>query len=78
MLSLLLDEMISDDDAGNRTIHYTYDAVGNRLSRSDSNEGLTTYAYDANDRLLSETPLGTPIVVRRRKGAKRLAKMKLG
>jgi YD repeat-containing protein len=43
---------------GNRTIDYTYDAVGNRLTRNDSSEGLTTYTYDANDRLLTEDLAG--------------------
>jgi len=35
---------------------YTHDAVGNRLTRSSSVAGLPagTYAFDANDRLLSD------------------------
>ncbi len=37
-----------------RTIEYTYDKVGNRLSKNDSVEGVTTYTYDDNDRLLQE------------------------
>ncbi len=41
-------------DSGARTIAYTYDAVGNRLTKNDSSDGLTTYTYDANDRLLTE------------------------
>ncbi len=41
-----------------RTIEYTYDAVGNRLSRFDSGEGTTLYTYDNNDRLLTETTDG--------------------
>ena len=44
----LISEKISDE---NRAINYTYDLVGNRLSRNDSVGGLTTYNYDANDRL---------------------------
>ncbi|QIZ73023.1 RHS repeat-associated core domain-containing protein [Oxynema aestuarii] len=40
--------------AGDRTINYTYDGVGNRVSRNDSSEGLTTYIYDDNGKLLSE------------------------
>jgi RHS repeat-associated protein len=51
----LTEESIVDPAAGNRTIEYTYDAVGNRLTRNDSTEGLTTDAYDANDRLRTET-----------------------
>lgn len=37
-----------------RVIHYTYDNVGNRLSRNDSANGVTNYTYDENDRLLTE------------------------
>jgi RHS repeat-associated protein len=40
---------------GDRTISYTYDAVGNRLSRNDSLDGNTTYTYDGNNRLLQAT-----------------------
>ena len=32
--------------------------MGNRLTKNDSVDGLTTYAYDSNDRLLSETTNG--------------------
>jgi RHS repeat-associated protein len=54
LLDRLIDEVITDSTAGNRTIHYAYDPFGNRLSRTDSAEGQTTYTYDANDRLLTE------------------------
>lgn len=54
-LSRLTQEIVSDIGGGTRTTTYTYDAVGNRLSRDDSTDGLTTYAYDANDRLTAET-----------------------
>jgi len=54
-LDRLTSETITDASAGNRTIVYTYDAVGNRLTMNDSTEGLTTSTYDANDRLLTET-----------------------
>ncbi|WP_232826317.1 RHS repeat-associated core domain-containing protein, partial [Cyanothece sp. BG0011] len=37
-----------------RTIEYTYDDVGNRLSRVDSGDGTTIYTYNKNDRLLTE------------------------
>ena len=40
---------------GERTISYTYDNVGNRLTRDDSAEGVSSYTYDGNDRLLTET-----------------------
>lgn len=33
---------------------YKFDAVGNRLERTDSVDGKTTYTYDVNDRLLEE------------------------
>jgi RHS repeat-associated protein len=57
-LGHLTQEAIADPAAGPRTSAYTYDAVSNRLSRSDSVEGTTLYAYDDNDRLLSETLAG--------------------
>lgn len=38
--------------AGTKTFDYTYDPVGNRLSKTEDG-GITTYTYDANDRLLS-------------------------
>ena len=41
-------------NGGERILAYTYDSVGNRLTKDDSLVGLTTYTYDANDRLLSE------------------------
>lgn len=41
-----------------RTIAYTYDAVGNRKTRSDSIDGITTYSYDENDRLITEITNG--------------------
>lgn len=36
-------------------VEYHFDGVGNRLSKSDTVSGTTTYTYDANDRLLSST-----------------------
>lgn len=54
-LHRLTTEASADLTNGSRTIQYTYDPVGNRLSRNDSVEGLTTYTYNANDRLLNET-----------------------
>ena len=50
----LTHEQITDPVHGNRTIEYTFDNVGNRLSKTD-NSLTTVYAYDANDRLLTET-----------------------
>lgn len=54
-LNRLTEEKITDVVAGNRTIGYNYDSVGNRLTRADSVEGLTTYIYDKNNRLTSLT-----------------------
>ncbi|WP_446717965.1 papain fold toxin domain-containing protein [Crocosphaera sp. Alani8] len=54
----LIEEIITDSsDTVNdgRVIGYTYDAVGNRLTKVDSIEGTTTYVYNANDWLLTET-----------------------
>lgn len=39
---------------GDRTIDYSYDNVGNRQTKTDSTSGITVYAYDDNDRLLTE------------------------
>lgn len=52
-------EAVSGDpnSAGNGVVDYAYDLVGNRLSRISSLEGVlsATSAYDANDRLLSDS-----------------------
>ncbi|MEH2105914.1 hypothetical protein [Nostoc sp.] len=50
-------ESITDPTLGNRTIGYDYDLAGNRLKRNDSDpsSGLTTYVYDKNNRLTSQT-----------------------
>ncbi len=50
----LTQEKITDTVAGNKTITYVFDAVGNRLQKIDSVEGTTTYTYNENDRLLKE------------------------
>lgn len=49
----LLKEKIDDPLKGIREIVYTYDAVGNRLTKTD-NGFATTYTYDPNNRILSE------------------------
>jgi len=58
-LDRLTQEVITNDPAGkNGVIAYTYDAVGNRLTKTSTvpdTAALVTYAYDANDRLLTET-----------------------
>jgi len=56
----LVSEQIDEPGAlGDETITYAYDAVGNRLGKTDA-VGTTTYTYDANDRLLIESgPAGT-------------------
>jgi RHS repeat-associated protein len=48
----LTQEQIVDPTLGNQTIGYTYDAAGNRLSQT-INGAVTSFSYDANDRLLS-------------------------
>ncbi|MBI2807692.1 MAG: VCBS repeat-containing protein [Planctomycetes bacterium] len=60
-LGRLLTENVTDGTLGNRTIHYTYDAVGNRLTRDDAG-AMTVYVFDANDRLTSETTAGNATV----------------
>ncbi|RLB37471.1 MAG: hypothetical protein DRH20_07690, partial [Deltaproteobacteria bacterium] len=50
-------EEISDPSHGNHVITYSYDAVGNRLTKTDQT-GTTVYEYDDNDRLISETGPG--------------------
>jgi RHS repeat-associated protein len=50
----LISETVTDPINGTNIISYTYDAVGNRLTKTDSVAGPTTYIYDSNDRLLIE------------------------
>ena len=49
----LIKEIISDPGAGTTMITYTYDAVGNRFTKTE-NGITTTYTYDDNDRLIQE------------------------
>ncbi|QEF99058.1 tRNA(Glu)-specific nuclease WapA precursor [Stieleria maiorica] len=35
-----------------KTVVYSYDAVGNRVAKTDSEVGMTLYEYDNNDRLI--------------------------
>jgi len=46
----LVEEDITDAVRGNDTITYTLDAVGNRLTKTDSGSTVP-YSYDANDRI---------------------------
>jgi RHS repeat-associated protein len=39
----------------NKSLSYTYDAVGNRKTMTDHDGGVTTYTYDNNNRLTSLT-----------------------
>jgi RHS repeat-associated protein len=50
--SMLLEERIQDPTMGTEVIGYTYDAVGNRLTKTDGH-GTATSTYDANDRLVT-------------------------
>jgi RHS repeat-associated protein len=54
-LNRLTQEKITDATAGNRTIGYDYDKAGNRLSKTDTLSGLTSYTYDRNNRILDTT-----------------------
>ncbi len=57
----LTSETVSDATLGNRSASWSYDAVGNRLSEVETTAAgtdTTTYSYDANDRLLTETVTG--------------------
>ncbi|HPD01211.1 MAG TPA: RHS repeat-associated core domain-containing protein, partial [Acetivibrio sp.] len=49
----LLKEAIKNPDQSTREISYTYDAVGNRLTKTDG-EYTVNYSYDKNNRLISE------------------------
>ena len=49
----LLEERITNQDGSTSVISYTYDKVGNRLTKTE--DGVTTtYMYDANNRLIQE------------------------
>ena len=49
----LLEERITNPDGSSSVISYTYDRVGNRLTKTE--DGVTTaYTYDANNRLIQE------------------------
>ncbi|HEV2706799.1 MAG TPA: RHS repeat-associated core domain-containing protein [Pyrinomonadaceae bacterium] len=52
----LTSETITNDAANAGALSYTYDAVGNRLSRVSTSPSIAsaTYGYDANDRLNTE------------------------
>ena len=49
----LLEERITNLDGSTSVISYTYDKVGNRLTKTE-NGVTTTYTYDANNRLVKE------------------------
>ena len=57
----LVAEAITRPGQAPRLSEYVYDAVGNRLSRSEAGV-LTTYTVDANDRLLTESTAGDSTV----------------
>ena len=54
-------EDIVDPVNGNQSISYSYDAVGNRLSKTVDG-AVTSYIYDINNRLTSETTSGDTII----------------
>ena len=53
----LLREMVTGSSAGNGAVDYTWDPVGNRLTRQSTLPGVTsaTYTYDPDDRLAGDT-----------------------
>ncbi|MCP4138554.1 MAG: hypothetical protein GY754_46780, partial [bacterium] len=53
-LSRLMEEDITDLVHGDEAISYSYDAFGNRLSKTNLS-GTTTYTYNDNDQLTAET-----------------------
>ena len=53
----LVQESIIDAVNGDKTITYTYDAFGNRLTKTDAS-GTITCTYDDNDRLITEAGPG--------------------
>ncbi|MBI3801737.1 MAG: hypothetical protein HY268_32810, partial [Deltaproteobacteria bacterium] len=69
-------EQISSSAGALRTISYIYDAVGNRLSRTDSGEGQPAYEYDANDRLVRETLGGNETVYSYDNNGNRLSRVR--
>lgn len=52
-VSRLLKEKILEPSGSTTQIEYTYDKVGNRLTRLQNNQ-LTSYNYDANNQLINE------------------------
>jgi len=59
--------VIASDAASNRSTTWVYDRVGNRLTQTHTAgaapAGITTYGYDANDRLHSESGAATSAYV---------------
>ena len=57
----LTEEQVTDPVHGNSTTSFTYDATGIRLTQTvdDGTVITTTYTYDANDRIQSETGTDT-------------------
>ena len=51
-MNQLVEELVTDSSGAVMTTTYTYDAVGNRLTRTDSS-GTVNYVYDEDNRLLS-------------------------
>ena len=58
----LSSELIQVPAQPDHTITYTYDAVGNRISSTDSEVGVTTFSYNQNDQLLTRTVVGEQTV----------------
>jgi len=57
----LMSETVTDPTLGNRSAGWTYDAVGNRMTQTETDASGTTttnYIYDNNDRIESEEATG--------------------
>ena len=61
----VLDELTSLQLSNNKTIQFTYDLNGSRITRTTSNpsgrSGVTTYSWDATNRLSGVTMPGDPV-----------------
>jgi YD repeat-containing protein len=58
LVDQLTREEILEGPVVSRVISYRYDAVGNRLERNDSVEGITTYTYNGMNQLASSAKVG--------------------
>ncbi|MEM6363532.1 MAG: RHS repeat-associated core domain-containing protein [Planctomycetota bacterium] len=55
---MLTSETYFNESETVRSVTYTYDSVGNRITRNDSSRGVTNYVYNNNDQLIQKTESG--------------------